>query len=215
VCHFLRPASFGLIELHVETLRKAKRADSLRVTAVQNDVAILEGLVWTVADLQGIDHHAAAIPQAPPPEEVEPWDAYLPGGEPPFPFWRNFDIRPVIPHPSEWGGDAREPRYLVWARPRVRPPVEDPFVDAGRMLMFADSTMYPAATLAHDGVFPYVAPSLDLAMSFHARESGSDWILVDARSSLSAHAVVAGQASTWAVDGRLLASAMQQMLQRP
>ncbi len=74
--------------------------------------------------------------------------------------------------------------------------------------------MYPAATLAHEGVFPYIAPSMDLAMSFHGQNGDSDWLLIDARSPLSGHALVAGKASIWSVDGRLLGSAMQQMLQR-
>jgi acyl-CoA thioesterase len=39
-------------------------------------------------------------------------------------------------------------------------------------------------------------------------------LLVDAVSPLSEGALVAGRASIWSSDGRLLASAMQQMLQR-
>jgi acyl-CoA thioesterase len=213
VCHYLRVAAFGPAEVHVESLRQTKRAESLRVTVVQNDMPVLEGLVWTVAELVGIDHRAAAMPEVQSAEDAEPWDAYWPGGEPPFPFWRNFDIRPVTPHPSEWARSAA-PKLLGWARLRTRPPLEDPFVDAARMLVVADATMYPAATLAHEGVFPYVAPSMDLAMSFHGQGADSDWLLIDARSPLSGHALVAGNASIWSVDGRLLGSAMQQMLQR-
>ena len=82
------------------------------------------------------------------------------------------------------------------------------------MLVVADATMFPSATLAHDALFPYIAPSLDLGMSFHEAEPGSDWLLIDARSPLSHHALVAGQAAVWSMDGRLLGSAMQQMLQR-
>jgi acyl-CoA thioesterase len=212
ICHYLRVAEFGPCEIRVVSLRQAKRAESLRVTVEQNGIPVLEGLVWTVAELTGIDHDAAPMPQVPPPEDVESWDTYWPGGEPPFPFWRSFDVRPVTPHPSEWAR-ATTPTLLGWVRLRTRPPLEDPFVDAGRMLVVADATMYPAATLAHDGVFPYIAPSMDLAMSFH-QMADSDWLLVDARSSLSTHALVAGQASIWSVDGQMLGSAMQQMLQR-
>jgi acyl-CoA thioesterase len=82
------------------------------------------------------------------------------------------------------------------------------------MLVVADASMFPAATLAHEGPFPYVAPSMDLMMSFHGAGADSDWLLIDARSPLSRHALVAGKASIWSADGRLLGSAMQQMLQR-
>ena len=66
----------------------------------------------------------------------KPWDAYWPGGEPPFQFWRNFDVRPATPHPSEWAR-ATAPRLLGWGRLSVCPPLEDPFVDAARMLVAA------------------------------------------------------------------------------
>jgi hypothetical protein len=33
----------------------------------------------------GIDHDAATMPEVPPVGDVEPWEKYLPGGEPPFP----------------------------------------------------------------------------------------------------------------------------------
>ncbi|MFN2543904.1 MAG: hypothetical protein ABR600_04925 [Actinomycetota bacterium] len=46
------------------------------------------------------------------------------------------------------------------------------------------------------------------------RRAGSEWLLIDAYSPSSRGALVAGQASIWSADGRLLASAMQQMLQR-
>jgi acyl-CoA thioesterase len=82
------------------------------------------------------------------------------------------------------------------------------------MLVAVDSAMYPAAMFAQDEAFPYVAPSMDLVMSFHDAGAESEWILVDAVSPLSHGGLVAGKASIWAADGRLLASAMQQMLQR-
>ncbi|MBD0329518.1 MAG: thioesterase family protein [Thermoleophilia bacterium] len=106
-CHYLRPAAAGPVEVGVESRRQTRRAESLRVTLAQADGPILEALVWTVADLTGTDHDAAAAPEAPGLDEVEPWDAHLPGGEPPFPFWRNFDVRAVDPHPT---GDGRASR---------------------------------------------------------------------------------------------------------
>jgi acyl-CoA thioesterase II len=212
-CHYLRAGQVGPVDIRVESLRQSRRAESLRVTLLQNELAILDTLVWTVAALVGVDHDAGASPVVPRPDELEPWEAHLPGGEPPFPFWRNFDVHPVAPLPSEWG-QATEARWLTWSRLRVRPPLEDPYVDAARMLLAADSAMYPAATFAHEKLFPYIAPSMDLMMSFHLAGAGSEWLLVDAVSPLSEGALVAGRASIWSSDGRLLASAMQQMLQR-
>jgi acyl-CoA thioesterase II len=212
-CHYLRPAQPGSVEIEVESLRRARRAESLRVTLTQEDAPIFAAVVWVVAELVGVDHHAVAAPVAPPPEELRPWDELLPEGEPRFPFWRNLDVRPVAPNPFGWG-QAAAPRFLVWQRLRARPLLEDPVVDAGRMMVSADSTMYPAAMLGQPRPFPYVAPSMDLVMSFHAAGAGSEWLLLDAVSPLAEGGLVAGRALIWSEDGRLLASAMQQMLQR-
>jgi acyl-CoA thioesterase II len=220
--HFLRPAQIGPIDVRVESLTRTRRAESLRVTLFQDGVAVLEALVWTVGELVGIDHDAGVSPKVPGPDQLQPWEAYLPGGELPFAFWRNFDVRPVAPDPSRWGfapdpsqpGRATEPRSVAWSRLRVRPALEDPFVDAARLLVIADSAMYPAATFAHDEPFPYIAPSLDLVLSFHRAAADSEWLLVEAISPLSEGALVAGNAAIWSSDGRLLATAIQQMLQR-
>ena len=208
-CQFLTVAQFGDIQIEVTSLRRTRRAEALRVTLTQ-EKPVLEALVWTVAELSGIDHSAAGPPEAPAPGDVESWD--WPDG-PPFRFWENFDARPVYPAPDQWQ-DAMSPRSLGWSRLRTRPALEDAFIDAGRMLVVADSAMYPAATLAHEGLFPYIAPSLDLNVSFHAPARDSEWLLVEAQSPVSTGAVVAGRASIWSQNGRLVASAVQQMLQR-
>jgi len=212
-CHYLRVASHGPVEIQVESLRKARRAESLRVTLTQSGERILEALVWTVAELTGIDHDAAKAPDVPAADDVQPWDTRPGTSAPRFPFWQNLDVRPVVPEPYRWG-TATEPRSVAWQRLHVRPPLEDPFVDAGRMLVAVDAAMYPAAMFAYDAPFPYVAPSMDLVMSFHRAAPDAEWILADATSPLSERALVAGSASVWSADGRLLASAMQQMLQR-
>ena len=212
-CHFVRPSQAGPVDIRVESLRRTRRAESLRVTLLQGDEPALEALVWAVDELAGIDHDAAPSPDAPSPDTLPGWESMWPGGELPFPFWANLDVRAVAPGASAWGS-AGEPRLLGWSRFRVRPPLEDPFVDAGRMLVAVDSLMYPAATLAHEEAFPYLAPSMDLVVSFHATGADSEWLLLEAAAPLSHGGLVAGRASIWSADGRLLASAMQQMLQR-
>jgi acyl-CoA thioesterase len=132
--------------------------------------------------------------------EVRPWEDYWPGGEAPFPFWSNFDVRPVRPNPDGWT-HAGDPRFLTWVRLRTSSSTDDPVIDAVRMLAVADSTMFPAATLAHEGGFPYLAPSLDLTLSFHRLGGSSEWLLVDGRSPLADGAIVAGEASLWSSDG--------------
>lgn len=210
-CQYLSVAQFGQIHAKVRSLRRTRRAEALHVSLVQ-EKPILEALVWTVAELSGVDHSASEMPAAPAPTEVESWDKYWPDG-PPFRFWENFDVRPLHPTFDQWQ-NATSPRSLGWVSLCKRPALEDPFIDAARMLVIADSAMYPAAMLAHEGLFPYIAPSLDLNVSFHASAEDSEALLVEAESPISRGALVAGRASLWSQDGQLVASAAQQMLQR-
>jgi Thioesterase-like superfamily len=77
-CHFLRPARRGAVELRVASLRQTRRAESLRVTVLQGEVAVLEAAVWMVDDLVGVDHDAAQSPEAPNYSAVQPWENYCP-----------------------------------------------------------------------------------------------------------------------------------------
>jgi acyl-CoA thioesterase len=212
-CHYLRGAQLGPVDIAVESLRRTRCAESLRVTLVQNDERILVALAWTAAELVGIDHDGVTRLDVPSAEQLDSWEMYWPGGDAPFrsggtlTCGRSRRTRRI-------GGRAPEPRWLAWSRLRQRPPLEDPYVDAARMLLSADAAMYPAATLAHGELFPYVAPSMDLMISFHLGGANSEWLLIDAFSPLSSGAVVSGAATIWSEDGRVLASAMQQMLQR-
>jgi len=48
---------------------------------------------------------------------------------------------------------------------------------------------------SHDDLFPYLAPSMDLVMSFHLSGADSGWLLVEARSPLSKGTLVAGRST--------------------
>jgi hypothetical protein len=57
-CQFLRPAQVGAVDANVESLKRTKRTESLRVTLSQEDVPLLGALVWTTDEFTGIDHDA-------------------------------------------------------------------------------------------------------------------------------------------------------------
>jgi acyl-CoA thioesterase II len=222
LCHFLGVAAFAPVELEVETVRHAKRAESVRVSMTQGGRRILEGLAWVVVDdLDGMVHDAAPPPAVPRPEElasVEELEAAHGVHHDAHPFFGNLEQRP-LDWVADWDGrPAGEPVHRAWYRFRPTPTFGDPWVDAGRLLVMVDTFQWPAAARGHASAsLDHIAPSLDLACRFHRLDEAarSEWLLVEARSPVAADGLVAGTASVWDVDGRLLASGGQQMLCRP
>ncbi|MHB8329738.1 MAG: thioesterase family protein [Acidimicrobiales bacterium] len=218
-CHFLQVAAFAEVTLEVTTLRRSRRAESVRVSMAQEGRPVLEALVWAVDDdLDGPVHDAAPPPTVPGPDGLASADELRPPGAPSFSFFTNLEGRPI-----DWveGWDHRpagEPRHQCWYRFRPRAAFGDPWVDAGRLAIVLDTFSWPAATRAHaGGTLAHIAPSLDLACRFHrmTEAATAEWLLVDSRSPVGAEGLVGGTASVWDAHGRLLASGGQQMLARP
>ncbi len=222
VCHFLGVAAFGPVELGIETVLQAKRAQSVRVSMTQDGRRILEGLAWVVGDdLDGMAHDAAPPPAVPGPGElqsVEELEAAHGVRHDTHPLFANLEQRPL-----DWVADwdsrpASEPVHRSWYRFRPTATFADPWVDAGRLLVMVDTFQWPAAARGHASAsLGHIAPSLDLACRFHRLDvaARAEWLLVEARSPVAADGLVAGTASVWDVGGRLLASGGQQMLCRP
>ena len=221
-CHYLGVGAFDAVQIETVSLRKAKRAESVRVSITQEGKPIAEALVWCVADeLEGMAHDATTRPQVPSPSELKGLHELEPqsgqGGG--FSFGRNFEHRPIDWVPwEEWAArEELDPSVEQWMRYRPQPTFEHaPYVDAARSVILLDTYQWPAATRAYrPGELAYQAPSLDLSVSFHELDPSSEWLLVRASSPLSRDGLVAGRAEIWSESGRLLASGGQQMLCRP
>lgn len=217
-CHYLGVASFDEVQLETETLRATKRAESIRVSMRQGDRRILEALVWTTTGDAALEHEHVAPPDVPKPQELKPVEEYLTPEELErgFRFWSNFDERPI-----RWIDDwenhpPMEPRWRHWIRLRGGSPLEDPFCEAGRLLMAVDVCMWPSASVAHTPkTLTHIAPSLDLHAVFHRLRPEAAWILLDGYGPVATDGLVGGRAYVWDDDGHLLASGGQQMLCRP
>lgn len=213
--HFLNVAEFDLVDISVTSIRKSKRAESLRVSMSQNDRPILEALVWAVAGGVGFEHDTATMPDVPKWNELKSAYELNPGSEETFPFWRNIEQRSVDVQ-TKW--DERQPglpRFRAWLRFQPTPAFEDPFVEAGRQLILCDTLMYPAATMAYPPPPPFMAPSLDVAVTFHRPGPASEWLYCQAEAPVGEEGLLGGSTTVWDEDGRLLASGGQQMLSRP
>jgi acyl-CoA thioesterase len=212
-CQYLNVATFGAVDLTVQTLRASRRAAALRVSMTQQERPILEALVWVVDDgIAGLEHEVAVMPEVPPIDALQSFEELAPPGYPWFPFWNNLEARPTEQTPRT---TASAPIYRIWVRYRPTATFTDPFVDAARLLVGLDTMMWPAAARGHEPDAPYQAPNMDLAVQFHRAAPASEWLLCDARSPIGTGGMLGCHSHIWDAGGRLLATGTGQLLCRP
>lgn len=215
-CHFLSASQFAPVELQVQPLRQAKRAESLRVTMTQDARPVLEALVWMVDDVKGLEHDHAPMPDVPAPGFLRTIEEL--SDDPRsnrYSFFTNVDERPTAWIEDWETREAGEPRVTSWFRFRPAATFEDPAVDACRSLILMDTMEWPAAVRAHTGHLPWIAPSLDLSVRFHRFAPNSEWLLSDTSAPVATDGLIGGTATVWSDTGKILASGGEQMLCRP
>jgi len=220
VGHFLGVATFERpLEIRVDTLRAAKRAESSRVSLFQGDNPVFEALVWAVGDVAGLEHDVTVYPAKPDPETL-PTVAERIGDEdddnPYHRFWSNFDER--VPD-EDWIGDwqnrpPRDPEFGHWYRFVPTSTFDDPWVDACRSLVLVDTLGWPAAGQKHPRN-NYIAPSIDIACAFHRAAPAEPWLYARASSPSAADGLIGCESRVWSRGGTLLAHGTSQLLCRP
>jgi acyl-CoA thioesterase II len=220
VGHFLGVASFDApVTIETTTLREAKRAESIRVSMAQSGKPVFEALVWGVGDVDGLEHDVTHAPDVAPPEEVMTIPerlaaAGIEGEGPPFPFWNNFEERPL-----EWVDNWEErepsaPRFLAWFKYVPTETFDDLWVDACRSLILVDTLGWPSVQRLHVK-HDYIAPSIDIAAAFHRFTPDEPWLLAHSESPSAHDGIVGGRGDVFSRDGALLATGISQMLCRP
>jgi acyl-CoA thioesterase-2 len=217
VGHFLGVADFDAdVDLDVTTRREAKRAESIRVAMTQRGQPIFDAMVWSVGDVAGLEHNVAEMPEVPDPELLRPAAERLAeaGVAPMFKFWSNFDERPVS-WVDDW--ENRTPSAPVtggWYRYVPRSTFDDPWVDACRSTILADTLGWPAACRLHVRS-AYIAPSIDLSVAFHRHVPTEPWLYAQAAAPSAAGGLIGCESRVWARTGELLAVGASQLLCRP
>jgi len=216
--HFLGVAAFDDVIVEVKTLRLAKRAESMRVSIRQKTDPVFEALVWSCAPLEGLEHELAPSPATFEPESVPPTSQRMAeaGMEPFYKFWENLDERSEswIAREEWLARGPTFPTFERWYRYLPTSTFDDLWVDACRSLILVDTLGWPAVNQLHveSG---YIAPSIDIACTFHRARIQEPWLFAQA-TSVSANAGVIGcEAKVWARDGALLAMGTSQLLCRP
>ncbi len=209
--HFLSVARFAPVEIQVRELRRGRRAEAFSVAVEQDGRAVLHAMVRTASETPGLEHDVARMPDVPPPDALKSFAELFPDGEAPYAFWRNFESKPTDPTGFDAPPAAHPPAVLQWHRFVPRETFDDPFLDAGRLLILVDTMGWPAASRAHpNGGFQ--APSLDVVAWFHRPAAGERWLLSDHDSGLAEQGLIGTTGRIWSADGRLLASGGAQLL---
>jgi len=221
-CLFIGVGSFDTdVDIEVTSIRRAKRAEAMRVCITQDDRALLEAHVWAVDDgLPGLEHDVAVAPDVPGPDELKSFEELAPD-EKPHRFWRNFVGKPVtyVP-PGEWPPPPpTEPVVRQWMRfAPVARYEDDPWIDACRSVVLLDTFQWPASHRAHLHRGPddpaFIAPNMDLSIRFHRPAAASEWLLVDSVGPVAESGLMAAEARVWSEDRRLVASAAGHLLCR-
>jgi acyl-CoA thioesterase-2 len=218
-CHYLGVAGFDdPIDLAVRKLRSGRTAESMQISITQGLRAILEATVWTVGEVDGLEHVLTAPPVVKGPDGLPNMGELFaddPDAGPPFPFWNNFEVRPIGFH-REWPPtEPLDPVWQEWIRFIPTSTFDDPWVDAGRALVGIDIQSWPAASRPHVWKQPNViAPSMDLYVAFHDAAPYDPWLLADGHSTWAAGGLMNWTGNLWASNRSLVASGMGQLLCR-
>lgn len=214
-CHFFRAAAFGPVELTVESRKTGRSATSQRVEVTQGGRPVLDAMVWSTAEGEGLEHDETVAPDVPDHLGLPEIRELVPDEDPPFAFWRNFEAKPVD-FERVWPPDGPRPaQWREWLRFVPTATFEDPWIDAARCVILVDLPSWPSAHRPHAWKQPpFTAPTLDLNVAFHQPTADAEWLLCDGAAPLSTGGLFGWTARVWSSRGRLHASGGGQCLYR-
>jgi acyl-CoA thioesterase II len=215
-CHYLGVARFEPVDIAVEARKAGKSAASHRISVTQEGRPILDAMSWSVAEGEGLEHDETLAPDVARPDDLPSIEELLPeDADPPFPFWRNFDAKPLA-FEAEWPPPGPRPAaWQEWLRFLPTARFDDPWVDAARSVILVDLPSWPSAHRPHAWRQPpFTAPTLDLNVAFHQPSTDADWLLCDGAAPLSTRGLFGWTAKVWSPGGQLHASGGGQCLYR-
>jgi acyl-CoA thioesterase II len=205
-CHYLSVAAFAPVDLVVTPLRAGRTVLAQRVEMRQDGRPILDAMVWSVGEVEGLVHHDLAPPDVGDPDELLSPEQIWPEQHVPFNFWNNFETRP-IDYLLDWPPtEPMPPTFYRWLRASPAPEVSDPWIDAARTLIVLDVMSWPAGSRPHAYLEPpFIAPSLDLYAAFTQPGTEEDWLLIDGHSPVAEGGLLSWTGRVWGRSGRLIA----------
>jgi acyl-CoA thioesterase-2 len=194
-CHFVSQAKFAPADVSVRALRNGSSAAVHAASVTQDGSTVVETTCWSAERNEGPEHMDIRPPAVVPRAEATPEAGELDW----LPFAKNLDVA-FVPR-----GEEIAPRWSAWTSLRARATFDDPWLDAARSLILLDISGFSAAAMHHGTDASFIAPSLDLHVSFHHDSRDAPWLLMDSHSPLSIDGVLAWRGALWTEDGRIAA----------
>jgi acyl-CoA thioesterase-2 len=221
--YFVRPGdSAEPITYRVENVRDGRSFSVRRSVAYQHERPIFFMSASFQRVEQGLDHHAPAPLEIPPPEEVPTMADRLARYPDRLGIWgripRPMDVR-YVGEPG-WvapGDRPAEAHQRVWMRIDGKLP-DDPLLHACALAYASDLTLLDSVLSMHGAVWGpggFVGASLDHALWFHRPFRADEWFLYDCWSPSASGARGLATGRMFTVDGSHIATAVQEGLLRP
>jgi len=210
------------ILFEVERMRDGASFSTRRVVARQSNSAIFHMQCSFRVSEDGFDHQVAP-PVVPAPEGLDDLAEIARRGDPrlppyvmqrvadPFPI----ELKPV--QPEQMFAPPAQPRRQVWLRVPSAAPVDEPDVHRLILAYLSDYWLSGTALLPHAAPVPstnLVFASLDHGLWFHRYARVDDWLLYDTDSPSASCGTGISRGLIYDRTGRLIASSVQESLQR-
>ena len=220
--YFVRPGDPSEpITYGVERIRDGRSFSVRRCVAYQSHKAIFTMSASFQRQETGLDHQAVAPRNVPLPDETPTMAERFASTPERLERWNLFsetiDLR-YITAPG-WvapGERAKVDNQQVWMRINGKLP-DDPLLHACALTFCSDLTLLDAVLAVHGEVWGQggmVGASLDHALWFHRPFRADEWFLYDCTSPSASGARGLATGSMFTVDGRLIATAVQEGLLR-
>jgi acyl-CoA thioesterase-2 len=221
--YFVRPGNpHEPITYSVENVRDGRSFSVRRSVARQGGLPIFfMSASFHIAE-EGLDHQADGPSNVPPPDELPTMAERLAPYPDRLAFWagttRPMDVR-YVGEPG-WvaaGGRRADPQQRVWMRIDGKLP-DDPLIHACALTFCSDLTLLDSVLSWHGAVWGpggMVGASLDHALWLHRPFRADEWFLYDCWSPSASGARGLATGRMFALDGRHIATAVQEGLVRP
>ena len=220
--YFVRPGDpASPITYGVETIRDGRSFSVRRCTALQHDKPIFLMAASFHRPESGLDHHGSVPMDVPPPDQTPTMAERLAPYPERLSMWsaisRPIDVRYVGEPGWVRPGDRTPDRtQRVWMRIDGTLP-DDPLIHAIMLTFASDLTLLDAVLSVHGEVWGpggMIGASLDHALWFHRPFRADEWFLYDCRSPSAAGARGLASGRMFTLDGRNIATAVQEGLLR-
>ena len=186
-----------------------------RVEMTQDGRPVLDAMVWSVGQVEGLEHVDVTPPEVSDPADTPPWIDRRHDADGDDADGRRRTRSGTTSSSDRSTASATwpppgplPPTWRTWVRYKEGDPgTEDAWVQAARLLVVLDVGSWPAGSRPHAHAEPpFIAPSLDLYAAFQDPTSGSEWLLLDAHSPVAQAGLLSWTGRVWSEARTLLAS---------